>query len=62
MGKFSKIFHHIETKDLEVGQDKISNLGPDGTMNIVSPPTSVPALTESIKEAALNVDNQAIHI
>jgi hypothetical protein len=42
---------HIETKDLEVGQDKISNLGADGTMNIVSPPNSVPALTDSIKES-----------
>ena len=42
---------HIELKDLEVGQDKISNLGADGTMNIVSPPNSVPALTESIKES-----------
>ena len=42
---------HIEMKDLEVGQDKISNLGADGTMNIVSPPNSVPALTESIKES-----------
>ena len=42
---------HIETKDLEVGQDKISNLGADGTMSIISPPNSVPALTESIKES-----------
>ena len=42
---------HIESKDLEVGQDKITNLGPDGTMSIVAPPNSVPALTESIKES-----------
>ena len=42
---------HIDTDKLEVGQDKISHLGVDGTMSIVSPPNSVPALTESIQSS-----------
>ena len=41
----------VDYYKLEVGQDKISQLGVDGTLNIVSPPNSVPALTESIKES-----------
>ena len=41
----------VDYDKLEVGQDKISQLGVDGTLNIVSPPNSVPALTESIKES-----------
>ena len=37
-------------KDLmQVGQDKVNYLGVDGTINIVAPPNSVPALDESIK-------------
>ena len=41
----------VDYDKLEVGQDKISQLGVDGTLNIVSPPNSVPALTDSIKES-----------
>ena len=41
----------VDYDKLEVGQDKISQLGVDGTLSIVSPPNSVPALTESIKES-----------
>tara|TARA_R110002020_G_scaffold462445_4_gene681965 strand:+ start:8074 stop:9417 length:1344 start_codon:yes stop_codon:yes gene_type:complete len=40
----------IDTQDtMQVGQDKINYLGVDGTINIVAPPNSVPALDESIK-------------
>ena len=39
---------NIEKEKLEIGQDKWSFLGHDGTLNMVSPPNSVPALTESI--------------
>ena len=41
----------VDFDRLEVGPDKISQLGVDGTLNIVSPPNSVPALVESIKES-----------
>ena len=39
----------IEKEKLEIGQDKWSFLGHDGTLNMVAPPNSVPALTESIE-------------
>ena len=42
---------NIEKDKLEIGQDKWTFLGHDGTINMVSPPNSVPALTESIKES-----------
>ena len=42
---------NIEKEKLEIGQDKWSFLGHDGTLNMVSPPNSVPALTDSIKES-----------
>tara|TARA_Y100001973_G_C5200164_1_gene337056 strand:+ start:1347 stop:2693 length:1347 start_codon:yes stop_codon:yes gene_type:complete len=41
----------IEKDTLEVGQDKISFLGIDGTMNIVSPPNTVEALANSIEHS-----------
>ena len=41
----------IEKETLEVGQDKISFLGIDGTMNIVSPPNTVEALARSIEHS-----------
>jgi hypothetical protein len=41
----------IEKQSLEVGQDKISFLGIDGTMNIVSPPNTVDALANSIEHS-----------
>ena len=41
----------IEKDTLEVGQDKISFLGIDGTMNIVSPPNTVEALSSSIEHS-----------
>ena len=42
---------NIEKEKLDIGQDKWSFLGHDGTLNMVSPPNSVPALTDSIKES-----------
>ena len=42
---------NIEKDKLEIGQDKWTFLGHDGTINMVSPPNSVPALTDSIKES-----------
>ena len=42
---------NIEKDKLEIGQDKWSFLGHDGALNMVSPPNSVPALTDSIKES-----------
>jgi len=42
---------NIEKEKLEIGQDKWSFLGFDGTLNMVAPPNSVPALTDSIKES-----------
>ena len=41
----------IEKEKLEIGQDKWTFLGHDGAINMVSPPNSVPALTDSIKES-----------
>jgi hypothetical protein len=41
----------VEKDTLEVGQDKISFLGIDGTMNIVSPPNTVDALSSSIEHS-----------
>ena len=41
----------VEKDTLEVGQDKISFLGIDGTMNIVSPPNTVEALSSSIEHS-----------
>ena len=42
---------NIEKEKLEIGQDKWSFLGHDGVLNMVSPPNSVPALTDSINES-----------
>ena len=42
---------NIEKDKLDIGQDKWTFLGHDGVLNMVSPPNSVPALTESIKES-----------
>ena len=42
---------NIEKEKLEIGPDKWSFLGHDGTLNMVSPPNSVPALTDSIAES-----------
>ena len=42
---------NIEKDKLEIGQDKWTFLGHDGAINMVSPPNSVPALTDSIKES-----------
>ena len=41
----------VEKNSIEVGQDKISFLGIDGTMNIVSPPNTVDALASSIEHS-----------
>jgi len=41
----------VEKDTLEVGQDKISFLGIDGVMNIVSPPNTVDALASSIEHS-----------
>ena len=41
----------VEKNSLEVGQDKVSFLGIDGTMNIVSPPNTVEALASSIEHS-----------
>ena len=41
----------VEKDTLEVGQDKISFLGIDGTMNIVSPPNTVDALASSVEHS-----------
>ena len=42
---------NIEKEKLDIGQDKWSFLGHDGSLNMVAPPNSVPALVESIKES-----------
>ena len=42
---------NIEKESLDIGQDKWTFLGHDGTLNMVSPPNSVPALTDSINES-----------
>jgi len=39
----------IDKDTMQIGQDKINYLGVDGTISIVAPPNSVPALDESIK-------------
>ena len=39
----------IDMDTMEIGQDKVNYLGVDGTISIVAPPNSVPALDESIK-------------
>tara|TARA_Y100001973_G_C5197628_1_gene335386 strand:+ start:90 stop:1415 length:1326 start_codon:yes stop_codon:yes gene_type:complete len=41
----------IDKEDLDVGQDKIMYLGMDGQLNVVSPPNSIPALSEAIKDS-----------
>ena len=41
----------VEKDTLEVGQDKISFLGIDGTMSIVSPPNTVDALASSVEHS-----------
>ena len=41
----------LDKDELEVGQDKISFLGIDGTLNIVSPPNTVDALASSIEHS-----------
>jgi len=42
---------NIEKEKLDIGQDKWSFLGHDGTLSMVAPPNSVPALTDSINES-----------
>ena len=42
---------NIERDELDIGQDKWSFLGHDGVLNMVSPPNSVPALTDSIESS-----------
>ena len=42
---------NIEKEKLEIGPDKWSFLGHDGSLNMVSPPNSVPALTESVESS-----------
>ena len=41
----------VEKNDLEVGPDKISFLGQDGTMNLVSPPNTVESITSAVTTA-----------
>ena len=41
----------VEKDTLEIGQDKVSFLGIDGTLNIVSPPNTVDALASSIEHS-----------
>ena len=42
---------NIEKEKLDIGQDKWSFLGHDGTLNMVAPPNSIPALTDGINES-----------
>jgi hypothetical protein len=42
---------NIEKEKLDIGQDKWSFLGHDGTLSMVAPPNSVPALTDSIESS-----------
>ena len=42
---------NIEKDKLEIGQDKWSFLGHDGNLNMVAPPNSVPALTDSVESS-----------
>ncbi len=41
----------IEKDDIEVGADKITFLGADGTMNLVSPPNTVESITSAVTTA-----------
>jgi len=41
----------IDKDTMQIGQDKINYLGVDGTISIVSPPNSIPALDESIQSS-----------
>ena len=41
----------IDKDTLNVGQDQIHYLGVDGTLNIVAPPNSVPALSSAIQDS-----------
>jgi len=41
----------IDKDSMTIGQDKINYLGVDGTISIVSPPNSIPALDESIRSS-----------
>ena len=41
----------VDKEALQVSQDSMFYLGVDGTMSIVAPPNSIPALTEGIKES-----------
>ena len=41
----------IDKDVISIGQDKINYLGVDGTISIVSPPNSIPALDESIRSS-----------
>ena len=42
---------NIEKEKLDIGQDKWSFLGHDGSLNMVSPPNSVPALVSSVESS-----------
>ena len=42
---------NIEKENIELGPDKISFLGSDGVLNMVSPPNSVPAITTSVESS-----------
>ena len=42
---------NIEKEKLEIGPDKISFLGHDGALSMVSPPNSVPAITTSVESS-----------
>ena len=42
---------NIEKEKLDIGQDKWSFLGHDGSLNMVSPPNSVPALVDSVESS-----------
>ena len=42
---------NIEKEKLDIGQDKWSFLGHDGSLNMISPPNSVPALVDSIESS-----------
>ena len=42
---------NIEKEKLDIGQDKWSFLGHDGSLNMISPPNSVPSLVDSIESS-----------
>ena len=52
---------NIEKEKLDIGQDKWSFLGHDGSLNMVSPPNSVPALVESV-ESSYKILAQNYHL